>query len=155
MKFLKQFNDFLINEELNILKGPTDIETEEVFNEFSDPELQLWWSITNDLPEYIKKSLKNGAELESRTEYGETPLILAADFNKLNAIKTLVEAGADLDACDKYGNSAIMIAAQYGYLEVVKYLYESGAKINIVNNNGFGISYLSSEKTFDYIQTIK
>ena len=49
MKNLKYFKQFL-NEELKVLTGPTDEETEEVFNEMSYEEADkaLVWSVKND-----------------------------------------------------------------------------------------------------------
>jgi hypothetical protein len=55
MKIIKNYKNFL-NEELKILKGPTDEETDEVYNEM-EPEKALYWSIKNDLPDYVIRSL--------------------------------------------------------------------------------------------------
>jgi ankyrin repeat protein len=57
----------------------------------------------------IKKLVKEGANVNATNKHGESPLLIATNWNKLDAVKTLLELGAD----PKYhigGTSALFVA---------------------------------------------
>jgi ankyrin repeat protein len=134
MKIIKKF-DMFITEELNILKGPSDNETEEVFNSMT-PTDALKWSVKGKLDNYIVRALERGADINCKNTLGETLLMLAAENGQLDKIKILIEYGADVNIVDNSNWSALMGAALHGYLEIVKYLVEHGADVNIENKDG-------------------
>ena len=51
----------------------------------------------------MKLLLEKGAELESRDNYGQTPLSQAAENDQETMVKLLLEKGAELESRDKYG----------------------------------------------------
>jgi ankyrin repeat protein len=131
-----KYEQFL-NEELHILKGPTDAETDATFNEMS-PKDALKWSIKNDLPEYFKKAIEknieNGADINNILSDN---LIINAHNNNIGIVKYLIENGVDINIKGKFtGKTALMFAAQIGSLNMVKYLVEHGADINLQDLNG-------------------
>ena len=120
MKKIKTYNQFL-NEAFKHLKGPSDDETDEVFNEMT-PNKALLWSVENDLNDYVKKAINIGADINHENKNGVTALIAASITGKLYIVKILVEAGADLNIQNNDGYTALMVASKYGYLDIVKYL---------------------------------
>jgi len=112
--------------------------------------------IRGDL-ESLKKLVSEGADVETKDIYGDSPLIYASRYGYLEIVKYLieecnasVEAGAPLiyasiyghlgivkylieecnanvEAKNKYGNTPLIYASMYGHLGIVKYLIENGA----------------------------
>ena len=74
--------------------------------------------------------------MSERDDKGFTPLIVAAYYDQLEAVKFLVEQGADVNAQDSGGNTALMGVAFKNYIDVAHYLIDSGADINIKNPKG-------------------
>jgi ankyrin repeat protein len=79
-------------------------------------------------PDFIAELLKQGANIEARTEYsGNTPLINALKKNNIEVVKLLLDHGADPNA-RAYGNTAAIFFAKS--LETVKLLISEGVKLN-------------------------
>lgn len=127
------FSEF-INEELKVLKPVSNQETDEVFNEFTDPNRALKWSIKNNVPEYINKAIKNGADLKNlKFEFDESAIHYAVRNCNLETVKCLVEHGANVNEITKHkdGDSdPLMIAVLNNKFDIVKYLVENGANVN-------------------------
>jgi ankyrin repeat protein len=51
--------------------------------------------------------VKNGADINARDTNGDTPLLLAAFYQKLSNTKLLIKAGADVNLQDKKGDTAL------------------------------------------------
>jgi len=82
---------------------------------------------------------------------GATPLLLAAEVNNLDVIKTLVEAGADPLIATERGTTPLMMAAGAGTdvqrerapeeravaIETAKFLVEHGADVNAAGQYGW------------------
>ncbi len=86
--------------------------------------------------EEIKELIKKGADVNAKGKNGQTALMVAANWGKLDVVKCLVEHGADLEAKDKYGNTALFGAAINGQLDVVKCLAKNGADLDVKDNFG-------------------
>jgi ankyrin repeat protein len=70
--------------------------------------------------------LTAGAKVDVRTEYGETPLTLAAANGDAVLVRRLLRLGADPKAARWNGETALMIAAGAGNREAVASLVEAG-----------------------------
>ncbi|CAI6038839.1 unnamed protein product [Clonostachys chloroleuca] len=89
-----------------------------------------WWHVNQALPYLIKAS----AQLESRNEKGQTPLLFAlkggdyypGPFHR-DAARILIESGADVNAVDKNGHSCLA-CAQHD-VESIKLLISYGATV--------------------------
>jgi ankyrin repeat protein len=143
MKTIKSYIQFL-NEELNILKGPSDDETDEVFNSMT-PDDALIWSVKNNLFDYAKKAIDNGANanatikpnIYSKLQFEYTIIEFAFLYKKLEFIKYLIDnKKINLNKQDEDGYTPLMYVCKYNNFELVKYLVEHGAKVNITNKNG-------------------
>jgi len=79
-------------------------------------------------PEMLNTLLTRGANVDTRDEQGNTPLIIAASEGKLESCKLLIEDGADVNAYSKVGITPMVAASNNGHQELVDFLLEKGAK---------------------------
>ena len=86
--------------------------------------------------------LESGADVNIRDEYGNSPLILAAENGHTECIAVLVEAGAEVNTVNKYDNSALMMTSRNGSVDCVKLLIEDGADVNMKQTSTSGYSAL-------------
>jgi ankyrin repeat protein len=66
----------------------------------------------------VELLLQNGADIESRNEYGATALYQAAEFGN-----------TEIEAKDKEGQTALMAAAGWGRVENMQLLLDNNARI--------------------------
>jgi ankyrin repeat protein len=59
-----------------------------------------------------------------------TPLIVVAQYDRLDVLDFLLKANADVNQLDTDGNSPLYWAAQLGFLSVVRALLKHGADVN-------------------------
>ena len=88
----------------------------------------------------ITDAIENGANMNTRSIHGETPLMLAAAYNlNPDVIKALVKAGADVNAReDELKMTPLMMAAQFNTNpKVITALINAGASVNEKHDNGW------------------
>ena len=81
-------------------------------------------------PELVTTLIQGGAELDSGSFDGKTPLIHAVQNQDLELVKALIQGGASLDSPDHSGKTALIYATQNRDLELARALLEAGAKPN-------------------------
>ena len=99
--------------------------------------------------EEAERLLSEGAQINGRDDYGNTPLHEAAISRKEEMAKLLIRSGADIDAKGKYGKHPLHCAVTWHSGEVAdieqrdvlrkslaKVFFEEGADVNARNNNG-------------------
>jgi hypothetical protein len=79
-----------------------------------------------------------GADVNTRSESGETALMLAAARGRLEFMGLLIERGADANAATDAGNTALMFAAARGQVDAARLLLDRGARADHVNKYGLG-----------------
>lgn len=91
---------------------------------------------TNHMP--IVKYLveEAGADIEAASNLGDTPLYVAAGYNKPEALNYLVEKGVKINTPGKYGMTPLMEAAARGHDQIVARLLELGADVNHKSDEG-------------------
>jgi ankyrin repeat protein len=81
--------------------------------------------------------LEHGADIESTTSYGWTPVLLAAEGGHLAVINELPSRGANIEATTNRGNTPLHCASwHWRQLPVVKAMLINGADILAANNEG-------------------
>jgi ankyrin repeat protein len=81
--------------------------------------------------------IRSGHPIESRGDFGVTPLMRAAFRGYSRIAKILINLGADVDAVDLGGATALHIASRQNKLELVKILLASDASIDAPDNDGW------------------
>lgn len=84
-------------------------------------------------------ALEQGASIDSRDRYGQTPIMLAAHNGRAAIVTELIARRADLDVTGKFGLSALMLAVIAGHVEIARALVAAGADTSLrgTGKNGF------------------
>lgn len=82
----------------------------------------------------LKRILESGIDVNIRDKDGSTPLINAAYYNDIEAVKILISFNANLELFDYDGYTALMYAAMNNCKEAGEYLLSKGAIVNAKNN---------------------
>jgi len=109
--------------------------------------------------ELIKRLLAKGANPNARTAKvaaggrggggfrfitGEqTPLMLAAKANKIDAMRALIAGGADAHLKAQDGSTFLMSAVGSGHVEAVQYAYEIDPDVKAVSSTGATVMHSS------------
>lgn len=88
----------------------------------------------------IKTLLKQGADVNTRDEKGQTALVWACRVTrhdpsqwtprKRRVVQLLLAAGANPNVADEYGMTALSHLCHYGQVELVRAMLEHGAQVN-------------------------
>ena len=65
-----------------------------------------------------------------------TPLHIAANCNKIEAVAALISHGADVNARDEWGKTPLMLASIEGHAKVVEALLDAGADKELKATSG-------------------
>ena len=84
----------------------------------------------------IDRAIKAGADVNARNAYGEPALIVAAMYDRTEAVRTLLEKGADVEAMDTYGRTALIQVALNSRMEIFRALIGKGANVNARDKYG-------------------
>ena len=98
-----------------------------------------------DIFEYIKngdiQSIKNyidyGYDLNIKNLHGDSPLIHAAKYDKIEIVKLLLNAGVGIDEQNNYGDTALIHATYKNNIEIVKLLLNAGSYIDKQDKYGY------------------
>ena len=85
----------------------------------------------SEINEIVRLILGKGANINSRDNWGATPLIYAAGSGKAEVVKTLLENHAQIDAQTNNGETPLLAAIKGGHLEAVKALLSHGASLKV------------------------
>ncbi|MBI4345619.1 MAG: ankyrin repeat domain-containing protein [Elusimicrobia bacterium] len=77
-----------------------------------------------------------GHDVDARDRKGRTPLIVAAEWDRLEAAEALIDRRALLDAQDDEGTTALMRAAEAGNARLVLLLLDHGADPEVRDRRG-------------------
>ncbi|EAY15712.1 ankyrin repeat protein, putative [Trichomonas vaginalis G3] len=102
----------------------------------------------------VKLLIKGGCDKESKSKFGETPLIWASANGHLEIVKYLISVGADIDAKTRYGWTPLIHASYNECLEVVKYLISAGADKDAKTKYGTTALSFSKNKVRDFLISI-
>lgn len=89
--------------------------------------------------EFIRRSLDCGFKVNSKDDFGQTLLMIAADHGRENIVGILIAAKAKLDIRDQMsyhdngGRTALHRAVANRHIQVVNVLLDAGAKVDVVD----------------------
>lgn len=86
--------------------------------------------------EFIKKMIKNGAEINAAGTSGNTSLHLAAIRSNLQVINTLIKSGANINSRNNMGQTALHFAAEAGNQQIIAVLKQCGADFLLIDKFG-------------------
>jgi ankyrin repeat protein len=90
---------------------------------------------------HIKTIIEEGADIESRNEKDETPLVIAARFNKIKVAEYLLDHGANPSI------EALIKCARHGGFEIAELLLEKGLNINTFSHQAGKILKIAVNKS--------
>jgi hypothetical protein len=103
-------------------------------NTFND-ELHL--AARRGATQVARHCLDNGADIESKTDLGETPLHLAVLNEHDKLVLLLLERGANVEAAMDNGSKPLYIAATQGHIQIAKLLLRAHANPKSLNSKAF------------------
>lgn len=84
--------------------------------------------------EFISWLVENGADVNARDVWGNTPISYQAKGN-IDNLKLLLKLGADIEAINNYKCTPLCHVASSHHIIAVKALVENGANVNSLNND--------------------
>ena len=113
-------------------------------------------AIKQDSTQEIINIINYGAAVNTKDDYGQTVLILAARWGNAETINVLIKGGADVNAKSKDGTTALMIAADWGRAEIINILIDAGADVKIKNYFGkMAVDYAREEEELKGTNALK
>jgi ankyrin repeat protein len=103
-----------------------------VFSQDQSPDYDLLMAADLGKVEYVRVALIQGASIDTRSDYGVTPLMYASQGGHIEVVSLLLVMGAKIDI-KPYGSNetALMSAIKNGYYEVAELLIISGADFTL------------------------
>ncbi len=99
-------------------------------------EGDLLYAARNGHVEIVDILLKRDIEVDTRSEWGNTPLLLAVPYNQTRVAALLLQNGANVNAKNELFNTPLHMAAARGLVEMASLLIEQGARVNAINGDG-------------------
>ena len=152
-----EVENFLLTNATNLTRVVADIRNRQARRQDTTSNVNLnkeliTSSENGDNLENIRRLIQKGADVNTKDENGETPLLWANVYGKLDVVKFLVESGANVNAKNNKGNTPLMSSSRHGHLEVVKYLVSKGADVNAKDTSGHTALWWSIEEYRDEIE---
>lgn len=99
---------------------------------------QLLVAVQNADTEKLIQLIEEGANVNIRNIYDETPLMLAVQYGFNEVVEVLIENGANVNAQSnfKIGRTALMFAVEHANTDIVLLLLKKGADINVHTKYG-------------------
>ncbi|WP_109434746.1 MULTISPECIES: ankyrin repeat domain-containing protein [Aquimarina] len=114
----------------------------------------LQWAITAD-SNVLSLLLDKGANPNTKSTEGATPIMNAVQSNKVEHLNILIENKADLNAKDNRGFTALHRASEMGHQEIVRILLENGADKNVEAESHTPLSLAIAMKNKEIINLLE
>lgn len=114
----------------------------------------LQWAMAAD-PNILRLLLNKGANPDTKSIEGATPLMNAVQSDKLEHLNILIEHKADLNAKDNRGFTALHRASEMGRSEMVRILLENGADKNVEAEGHTPLSLAIAMKNEEIIKVLE
>ena len=117
----------------------------------------LHLATTREKTDVVKKLLKKGAHLETKDDYGYTPLLEAVNYGGVpeEMVDLLLEHGADVHAVEEDRKCVLHFAAQNDDEEVMRKMIARGVSVHAKDKDGWTplheAAYYGSEDTAEIL----
>jgi ankyrin repeat protein len=112
------------------------VNSQETGETVTNKEYLLFMAAIDDDTAVIRALVIEKVVINARSDYGATPLLLAAVYNMQTAALLLLEMGADPRIPDIYGQTPLHAAIKNQNIPVAESLIKAGAGINEIDDNG-------------------
>ena len=85
---------------------------------------QLIDYVRNGDTESVKRLIDDGSDINTKHEYGRTPLHIAISDGRVDVAHLLIDSGADINMLSDDNTDPLNLAAWYGLDSIVKKLIE-------------------------------
>lgn len=113
----------------------------------------MYWALVQNNTDVFRELLLNGADIDTRTGEGSTPLMHAVQRKNAGHVAYLIASGANINAMDNRGFTALHRAAEMGLVNIVRLLLEKGADKNIVAQGETAMS-LAAKRNEEEVQQL-
>ncbi len=104
-----------------------------MFREQGNPFQRIF--VRNRRLEVVKELLRRKANVNHRDRHGQTPLVVAVQWENTPAVRALLRAGAKVNVVDRWGDSPVFRAVRRP--EILRLLLEAGGDPNVTNRGGW------------------
>ncbi len=108
-----------------------------------------------DRYDVVRFLVEQGVDVNKKTDYGLTALMMATCCRDETLLRFLIENGANIDAQNKNGETALMYAAIHGDQKMVQTLVEHGANVLLRNTADKTVLTIAAEaataQTVEYL----
>lgn len=80
--------------------------------------------------------LQKGGKVDTRSDWGNTPLLRAVPYQQTDVVVLLLKHGADVNAKNELFNTPLHMAAARDYADIARLLINNGARVNSINEDG-------------------
>jgi ankyrin repeat protein len=101
--------------------------------------------------EVMRWLIRNGAEVNTRTDQNANPLMFAVANNKTEAVKALLQYKPDVNIITTYWETPLLAAAKNGNLEIAEALIRDSADINFADEKGATALHYASLYGYFYL----
>ncbi|EAY18610.1 ankyrin repeat protein, putative [Trichomonas vaginalis G3] len=138
-------NEYNTNIDLSFCGNYNNLESFLVyFDQTNDVNNCFFNSLKFDIPSLCEYFLSLGANINSKDEFGVSPLRRTAEYNSKETAEFLISHGADINEKDKDGQTVLHTAARYNSKETAEILISHGANINEREKEGKTILHIAA-----------
>jgi len=101
-------------------------------------EQRLFEAVKRNNAPIIRSLLDIGADVNTRDESGDTPLLMTCGSGHIDVIRLLLSRGADVNALNRDDIAPLHLVCRYGrHTDIVRLLIDHGADVNARDKGGF------------------
>jgi len=134
---LEQLYHAIKKSEIELILSILDKDNNLIFQLNERNESLILYAIrTGSSLDVINLLIIRGCDVNSKDEFGDTPLIIAATSGNINIAQLLITHFADLDLQDNWGNTALILSILNSHYDISEILIYNNANTQLKNYSG-------------------